>query len=85
MQSSKPYSTNDKIELLIKDGRIVDGTGNPPFRSDIGVSGGRIVCIEKNITDKNISRVINAEGLIVSSGFIDTHSHDDACWLRGGI
>ena len=67
-------------DLLVKNGIIIDGTGLPAYRADVGVSGGVIVEIgELNTSGK---RVIDAEGLIVSPGFIDPHTHYDAqiCW-----
>lgn len=65
----------DKHDILIKSGYIVDGTGNPIFRSDIGISDGKIVEIGK--IDAKATRAIDAKGLFVSPGFIDCHSHSD--------
>ena len=62
-------------DLLIKNGRIVDGSGNPWFIADVGVKDGSITAIGK-IEDK-ADRVIDAEGLYVSPGFIDVHCQAD--------
>ena len=62
-------------DLLIKKGRIVDGSGNPWFCADVGVNDGSIAAIGR-IEDK-AERVIDAEGLYVSPGFIDVHCHAD--------
>ena len=62
-------------DLLIRNGRIVDGSGNPWFIADLGVKDGSITAIGK-IEDK-ADRVIDAEGLYVSPGFIDVHCHAD--------
>ena len=62
-------------DLLIRNGRIVDGSGNPWFIADVGVKDGSITAIGK-IEDK-ADRVIDAEGLYVSPGFIDVHCHAD--------
>ena len=64
-------------DLLIKDGLVVDGTGLAAFRADVGVKGDKIVAIG-NLKGAQAGKTINAEGLIVSPGFVDTHTHYDA-------
>ena len=61
--------------------RILDGTGNPWYRADIGIRGGRIARIQKAIDAQFGRRVIDATSLIVSPGFFDAHSHDDVYLL----
>ncbi|CAB1056807.1 N-acyl-D-amino-acid deacylase (EC [Olavius sp. associated proteobacterium Delta 1] len=70
-----------KLDLLIKNGRIIDGTGNPYFFSDIGIVDGKIACLAQGLGPSNANRVLDAAGLTVCPGFIDTHSHDDAYLL----
>jgi len=65
------------FDSLIKNGRLIDGTGNPYYKADIGITNGRIDCIRKDIDPKGAQRVINAHGLIAAPGFFDAHSHDD--------
>jgi len=73
------------FDLILRDGRIVDGTGNPWYYSDIGIRNGKIVAISRRIEEK-ADRVIKVRGLVVAPGFIDVHSHTDRTiyWNRYG-
>ena len=64
----------DKADLMIKNGRVMDGTGNSWVYADVVVSNGKIARIGKNI-QVTATRVIDANGLIVAPGFIDVHTH----------
>lgn len=63
-------------EIIIKDGRIIDGTGNPWYSGEIGIKDGKIVEISPKIKS-DAKKVIDARGLIICPGFIDIHSHTD--------
>ncbi len=63
-------------DLVIRDGTVVDGTGRPAFRGDVAVSGDRIVAVGD--VDRKGHETIDAEGRVVSPGFVDVHTHLDA-------
>ena len=68
------------LDILIKNGTVIDGTGNKEFKADVGVENGRVMIISSHIEEKAV-RVIDAQGLCVSPGFIDSHAHSDGSLL----
>jgi N-acyl-D-aspartate/D-glutamate deacylase len=65
-----------KYDLIIRNGKVVDGSGIPGFYADVAVSGNRIVEIGQVSGDAR--RVLDADGLVVAPGIIDNHTHYDA-------
>ena len=74
--SAAPLAAQDaeRFDLLIRGGRVVDGTGNPWLRADVAVRGDRIARIG-HLPDADADRVLDAGGLVVAPGFVDPHTH----------
>lgn len=64
----------ESFDIIIKGGRVVDGSGNPWYMADVGIVGERITSIG-NLDSATATRTIDATGLTVSPGFIDPHTH----------
>lgn len=65
-----------ELDLLIKNGKIIDGTGNPWYKADVGVRDRKIQVIGK-LGNIDAKKTINALGNFITPGFIDAHSHGD--------
>ena len=72
--AQQPESMRADYDLLVTNGRVVDGSGNPWFSADIAISGDRIVAVGR-LGGAKAARVVDAAGLVVAPGFIDVHSH----------
>ncbi len=68
-------------DIIIRGGRIADGTGAPLFHADVAVKDGKISAIG-DLSRMGAKRELSAEGLIVAPGFIDAHAHSDTAFLK---
>lgn len=69
------------LDLLIRDGLIIDGTGNPGFYGAVGVDDERVRILRGDLAGVEAARVIDAKGKIVCPGFIDMHAHSGLVML----
>ncbi|MGW0857553.1 N-acyl-D-amino-acid deacylase family protein [Streptomyces sp. NPDC002690] len=73
------------MDLVIRDARVIDGSGGPSFRADVAVDGGRISAIHPEGSPgprPTARRTLEADGLALAPGFIDMHAHSDLALLR---
>src|SRR5262249_43904900 len=70
----------EPFDLLLKNGRIIDGSGNPWYAADVGIRGDRIAAIGRLQTAKS-KKVIDASGLVIAPGFIDTLGQSETALL----
>ncbi len=64
------------LDILIRGGTVIDGTGQPARRADVAIAGDRIEAIDL-LSGASAARVIDAAGQVVVPGFVDMHSHAD--------
>ncbi len=72
--SASSLSAQEPFDIVIRNARVLDGTGNPWYYADVAISGERIVALGDVATGR-AERVIDARGLYLTPGFIDVHSH----------
>jgi N-acyl-D-aspartate/D-glutamate deacylase len=66
-----------EYDVIIRSGTLVDGTGMPRRRADVGIRNGRIAALGR-LGEASARQIVDAEGMIVAPGFIDLHTHYDA-------
>src|SRR5260370_14261286 len=73
-----------ELDLVIRGGTLIDGTGAPPRTADVGIAGGRIVEVGRlaGVSGARASRTVDADGALVTPGFVHIHTHYDgqATW-----
>src|SRR5262245_19954312 len=74
------------FNLLLRGGTLVDGSGSPGRRADVGVTGDRIAAVGdlSAVPDGEAARVIDATGHVVAPGFVDPHGHSDGTLFLDG-
>jgi len=82
LSATRVDAAEPTYDLILRGGKIVDGSGNPWFYGDVAATGDRIVTVGRVAGDAK--RVIDASGLVVAPGFIDMHSHSDWTLLEDG-
>lgn len=75
-----PTGATDSYDLLIRGGTVIDGSGQPGVRADVGVRDGKIVFVG-DARSAEAAEVVDAEGLVVAPGFIDAHNHSPDFFL----
>jgi len=83
LASFLPTAHAQDFDLLLRGGKVVDGTGNPWFRADLGIRAGKVAAIG-DLKGKTATRIIEAGGFVVAPGFIDIHNHSDDTLLTDG-
>jgi N-acyl-D-aspartate/D-glutamate deacylase len=81
--SGPPAAQAPDLDLLVRGGQVVDGTGAPPVRADVGIRGDRIVAVG-DLAGRTARRSIDAAGLVVAPGFIDLHTHSEMPLIADG-
>jgi N-acyl-D-amino-acid deacylase len=72
-----PTAQEHTLDLIIRNGTIIDGTGAPGRHGDVGIADGLIVSVGPTLDDDG-ARIIDATGLVIAPGFVDPHTHVDA-------
>lgn len=65
------------FDILIRNARVIDGSGNPWYRADVGIRSGRIASIGR-LTGRSADKVIDANNRVLTPGFIDVHTHSES-------
>ncbi len=69
-----PLAHAQQLDVILRNGTVIDGSGSPPVHTDVGIAGDRIVFVGSS-AGKQATLVIDATGMVVTPGFIDPHTH----------
>ena len=73
------------LDILIKNSAVLDGTGKAAFKADVGIASGRIAVVAE-VIEQEAKRTIEAQGLHLAPGFIDSHTTQIlTCWSTPGL
>jgi N-acyl-D-amino-acid deacylase len=75
--ATPPFRTNDRVDLVLRNGNVCDGSGKPCRVADVAISGDRIVHVGTVDARQPAGRFIDVRGLVVAPGYIDAHAHTD--------
>jgi dihydroorotase/N-acyl-D-amino-acid deacylase len=73
--ATAPRAQQPAYDLLLRNGRIIDGTGTPWYRGDVAIKGDAIVAIAPRLDPVSATRAIDVGGAVIAPGFIDIHTH----------
>lgn len=74
----------ERYDILIRNGRLVDGSGSPGYVGDVAIKDGKLAAVGRVPAGATALRTIDATGLVVTPGFIDLHTHSDQSLLSDG-
>jgi dihydroorotase/N-acyl-D-amino-acid deacylase len=81
--NTSPSPSGGPYDILIRNARVVDGTGNPWYNGSVATHGDRIVYVGPSLAAQTATRIIDAKGLVVAPGFIDMLGHSEISLLHG--
>lgn len=72
-------------DLIIKQATIIDGTGKPGWKGDVGIKNETFAAIEPSLSDADTRETVDGNGLVLAPGFIDIHTHSDDYWKEDAL
>jgi len=72
-----PFRTDERVDILIRNGNVCDGSGKACRQADLAIGGDRILHVGPIDAQQSAGRVLDAKGLVVAPGYIDAHAHSD--------